>query len=262
MLGMLTTSTIEQFRLQFPMVLEEARFQHVHLGYWHTRLLSDMFSPQSRIPFLLQDCSNIIRLLASNPQLLGPLNHHFVTLASLVLVELARIAETRDEATKLIRDILDCGMVSSPWNTAVRDKIAETLPAPTRDATASGAGINDVNVKNLQQLADVATAVDGALGSSAPVPGPTPAPAPAPAQDDAAPEPHAPPPPTSIPALMSGGDAALDDGLTPVPVRAPPSAIKTEHVNHIGAGGHHVFDSRPILRVGYLTFLERGDTAG
>ena len=204
---MMARTAIDEFRLQFPAALEEHGFPHLHLAYWHTCLLSDMFSSRSRIPYVMQNCANVVRLLASHPQLLSPLTHHFVALVSLVLVELARLDTWRHDAVKLAKDILECGIAASPWNGMARDRIAEAMAALTRDETAEAAGPNGVNVKNLQQLADVATAADGALASSATVPSAGPGLGPGPAtKQEPGPQP---PPPTSIPAVVLGQDDSV-----------------------------------------------------
>ena len=208
---------MEQYRLQFPNDLDDRQFPVVHLAYWHTRLLSDLFSSAWRAQFALQDCGQIVRLLTSNSQLLTPLNHHFVSLVSLALLELVKGEDTRDEARKLIKDILEYSIAPSPWNGAAREKLAETLRLLTKDGADGG-----MNAKNLQQLADLAAAADGSLpAAAAAVSSGPPA---------SAPDPAPMPTPTSIPGPVSSGEAAKEDGPS---VPAIP-------------------DPRPFLKAGYL----------
>ncbi|KAK0641069.1 hypothetical protein B0T16DRAFT_430990 [Cercophora newfieldiana] len=228
----LALSVIEQQRLQFPAALEEAHFQHIYLAYWHTRLLADMFSPKTRMDNIMHDCENLIRLMANPPQPPGPLYDHFRILLSLILIELTKISETRDSATKMIKDMLECGIVSSPRNAALRDKIADTLPTQTQGREAT---MNDTSVKNLQQLADVATAA-----------GPTTALE------------------VSLPAPSASNEAAIGDvgGPAPVSVAAPPLMTRTGQEKQSGGDQKGFETLQTFLRVGYLTFSERGSMAG
>ncbi|KAK0708123.1 hypothetical protein B0H67DRAFT_603177 [Lasiosphaeris hirsuta] len=159
----LINMAMQEFRWQFPDDLDEAHLPVLHLAYWHLHLLTDLVSPTSQSAKMLHDCRNIVRLLSSNPHLLSPLNHHFVSLAALSLIELTKVDSTRDEAARLVKEILESRIAPSPWNAAVREKITEKSRPLTGTGTASGLGAL-VGGGNLQQLADLATAVDGPAG--------------------------------------------------------------------------------------------------
>ncbi|KAK3349289.1 hypothetical protein B0T25DRAFT_457525 [Lasiosphaeria hispida] len=159
----LMNTVMEEFRWQFSDDLGEAQHPVLHLAYWHLHLVSGLVSPTSRPMAVLHHCKHIVRLLASNPHLLSPLNHHFVSLSALALLELTKVDDTRDEATRLVKDILECSIAPSPWNAAVRGKIAEKSQPLTGTGTTGGPGAL-VGSGNLQQLADLATAVDGSAG--------------------------------------------------------------------------------------------------
>ncbi len=137
----------------------------LHLAYWHVRLLSELLSPdrKQRPLNILQATKNMIGILTGNHDLLSPITHHFGTLATLGLAELRRFDETRDDATKLAKDVLDYSIAPSPWNAAVREKLAAQL----RQATAAAAVGAATTSQNLQRLADLATAVDGSAAAPA-----------------------------------------------------------------------------------------------
>ncbi|KAK3902679.1 glucose transport transcription regulator RGT1 [Staphylotrichum tortipilum] len=130
----------------------------LHLAYWHARLLTELLSPDRRQRPLniLQATRNIVRLLADNQEMLSPLTHHFMCLAALGLVELGRFGETRRESAGLVEDVLGYSMARSAWSGAVRNRLAELLPG---EKVAAG--------PNLQQLAELATAVDGSVVTAA-----------------------------------------------------------------------------------------------
>jgi hypothetical protein len=137
----------------------------LHLAYWHVRLLSELLSEErpQRPVNILQATKNIVGILAVNHDLLTPITHHFTTLASLGLLELLYYQKTRDEAAKLTKDVLDYSISPSPWNAAVRDKLAEHHHQGRPGTADSSPGGQS---QNLQQLADLATAVDGSVAAA------------------------------------------------------------------------------------------------
>jgi hypothetical protein len=197
-----------------------------------------MLSPTTYIYRILGNCDKLVSLLASiPPDIFNPLHHHFVSLLSMVLVELTKAPLYRDDAIELIKEMLDRGVVSLPRNAAVREKIADTLPTQNGEAAA-----NDTNVKNLQQLADLATATGPTL---------------APLQNGEAP----PAPPTSV---RVGGDAVLGEAVGPGPIStaAPPSASKIDQGDQDVDANQLALESlTEYLRVGYFTFSEKGGEA-
>jgi hypothetical protein len=155
-IGSVTSIVVEGFRLQFPETLDSASNPTVFLAYWHAVLISDLFSREKRDQYALQDCKNIIDLITLHTTLKTPLNHHFVSLASLALLELAKIEGNSETATLLLRNIFDYAISPSPWNGVVRAKIAD----------AAGRGI-ELDEHNLQRLANLATVAEIAKAASA-----------------------------------------------------------------------------------------------
>ncbi|KAK4130944.1 hypothetical protein BT67DRAFT_409669 [Trichocladium antarcticum] len=155
----------------------------LYLTYWHIRLLSELFAPPTRLgrpANVLQAAGNMVRLLASNPDLQSPLTHHFLALASLALLELCAGGDVdgdgdgdgavRDEAARLAGLVLEFAVAPSPWNDAVRERLAAVvpLPLPLPPAVAGSAqGEAEVTSQNLQQLADLATAVENSVAAAA-----------------------------------------------------------------------------------------------
>lgn len=90
-------------------------------------------------------------LLLTNTQLLSPLNHHFFCLTALSLVELTRVEKTREEATFLLRQLLESNLAPSTWDAVIRDHISEHIRPSTAQDTAN---------QSLQHLADLATATE------------------------------------------------------------------------------------------------------
>jgi hypothetical protein len=200
----------------------------LHLAYWHVRLLSELLSEErpQRSVNILQATKNIVGILAVNHGLLTPVTHHFTTIASLGLLELLHYQKTRDEAAKLAKDVLDYSIPPSPWNAAVRDKLAEHHQGrPGTSDSAAGQ-----SSQNLQQLADLATAVDGSAGAAAPEPGATAA------QDG----------------LKDGDAAAVSHGAA-APVDG---GEDSEGDGQAGEASQPRVDVRGVLRNGYLNWFD------
>ena len=121
----------------------------LHLAYWHLMLLSELVSSDrmQRPTTVLRATGMLIDLLREKCPWPGPLTHHFAALAAVGLAELSRLEGTRDEAAKLAQELFSyCCVAQSPWHAAVREKVR---------------GYQGLAGRNLQRLADLATAVDG-----------------------------------------------------------------------------------------------------
>ncbi len=212
----------------------------LHLAYWHIRLLSELLSPdrKQRPLNILQATKNMIGILAGNHDLLNPITHHFGTLAALALAELQRFADTREEAARLAKDVLEYSIAPSPWNAAVREKLAEQQQQLllARPGTAGGAA-GDVSAtsRNLRQLADLATAVDGAVTAAA-------AAAAAAAGDGSAKE-------ELLGAVVENGAAAAVQAVEV-------GGVKLDENGDEGGDVVALPDVRALLRNGYLTCFE------
>lgn len=140
---------IEGFRVNFPASITPMSHPLIHLAYWHCRLLSYLFSPAAVSTDILWAATEMVGLLTGNPQLSAPLSHHFSGLAGLTLVELSKNDKTREEASRLLKEMLELGIGSSPWDDAIRESINDKI----RPTTSSG-----LDSHGLQHLADLATA--------------------------------------------------------------------------------------------------------
>ncbi|KAL2171235.1 hypothetical protein VTG60DRAFT_3341 [Thermothelomyces hinnuleus] len=189
------------------------------LTYWHIRLVSELLSPDlpERPGNILQATKYLVGLLLAKNDLVSPITHHFVILAALGLLESHRFPDAREEASRLTKDFLECPIAASPWNGAVRDKLAELqarLGAAELNVTTNAPTTTS---QNLQQLADLATAVDGSAA-------PTVAPATAPTTTSVAPNEH----PTDEAAAVATAAAAAG-------AAAAATAMKAEEA---GENGH------------------------
>ncbi|KAL2162235.1 hypothetical protein VTH06DRAFT_7148 [Thermothelomyces fergusii] len=145
------------------------------LTYWHIRLVSELLSPDvpERPGNILQATKHLAGLLLAKNDLVSPVTHHFVILAALGLLECRHFPDAHEEASRLIRDFLECPMAASPLNDLVRDKLAELQARPGAAEPNTTTTAPPFTNQNLQQLADLATAVDGSAAptvSSAPAP--------------------------------------------------------------------------------------------
>ena len=129
----------------------------LYLVLWHLRILSYFCLPQPNSQVLLGLCRDSTALLIANGELVTPLNHHFSCLTSMALIELCKVDETQEDALKLLKDMGDSKLPSSPYDRAVGDKIME----PLRPTTTGS-----INSQNLQHLANLATATNGLKGTA------------------------------------------------------------------------------------------------
>ncbi|KAI1741590.1 hypothetical protein F4680DRAFT_69762 [Xylaria scruposa] len=140
---------LELFREVLPAGITPASHPILNLVYWHTRLLSYLFQTNTRSKDVIWACKESVGLLIDNAPLLCPLNHHFFCLTTLSLLELARLDETREEVTPLLKDLLERNLAPSTWDGIIRDRITERLRPSTAQSTAD---------QTLQHLAELATA--------------------------------------------------------------------------------------------------------
>ncbi|KAI1770354.1 hypothetical protein F4818DRAFT_268040 [Hypoxylon cercidicola] len=143
--------SIELFREVLPQSITPSTHPILHMVYWHCRLLAYLFQTNANSSDILWPCKETVGLLLTNTQLLSPLNHHFFCLTALSLVELVRVEKTREEATFLLRQLLDSNLAPSTWDAVIRDHISEHIRPSTAQATAN---------QSLQHLADLATATE------------------------------------------------------------------------------------------------------
>ncbi|KAI1374473.1 hypothetical protein F4677DRAFT_170467 [Hypoxylon crocopeplum] len=143
--------SIELFREVLPQSITPSSHPILHMVYWHCRLLAYLFQTNAKSTDILWPCKEAVGLLLTHTQLLSPLNHHFFCLTALSLVELVKVEKTRDEATSLLRQLLDSNLAPSTWDAIIRDRIAEHIRPSTAQAAAN---------QSLQHLADLATATE------------------------------------------------------------------------------------------------------
>ncbi|CAM1501854.1 Fc.00g038380.m01.CDS01 [Cosmosporella sp. VM-42] len=144
------TDYIENYREDLPAHIEVASYPLVHLAYWHCRLLVALLSPSETPAEILWPLRELMNLLFINPHIRSPLVNHFASLASMALKKLMKLEGARDDASQLIKDILD--KPAGIWD-RVKDKLAEQMrPTSSVEAAAS---------QGLQHLADLATAHEG-----------------------------------------------------------------------------------------------------
>jgi hypothetical protein len=217
----------------------------LNLAYWHLRAVAELLCPdreQQRPPNLLQATEKLTGLLATKHDLFSPVTHHFVAVAALGLIELHRFANTRDEAARLTGEVLEYSMAPSAWNAAVRHKLtwyqARLQSAADPSATAAAAA-----GQNLQQLADLASAVDGSATAAGPDA------AAATASGDARQHAEA-----ALGAAGHGTAPTNGDGVTTVAT----SDVKTEagSVETRDDPLPALVDVRAVLRNGYLTWYD------
>ncbi|KAF4345955.1 n-terminal binuclear zn cluster-containing protein [Fusarium beomiforme] len=141
---------VENYREDLPAHILPTSHPVVHLAYWHCKLIVVLLTPGATPAETLWPTKEVMNLLFANEHLRSPLINHFVSLVAMSLAKLVKIDKSREEATQLIKDIIE--KPNEMWN-GVRDKLAEFLrPTSSVEAAAS---------QGLQHLADLATAHEG-----------------------------------------------------------------------------------------------------
>ncbi|KAI8152151.1 putative transcriptional regulatory protein [Colletotrichum sp. SAR 10_70] len=160
MIGSFMDAWVEDFREDLPPHIEAGTYPVIHLVYWHCRLLAYLLNPSAKSADALWPCQETISLLLGQSQLVTPLHHHFTVLTVLILVELAKVDKTKEEATRLLGDFRDSSLPTSVFDGLVRDKIADHLrPSTTASTTAASvpSAMETAASQGLQHLADLAT---------------------------------------------------------------------------------------------------------
>ncbi|RFN46196.1 n-terminal binuclear zn cluster-containing DNA-containing protein [Fusarium flagelliforme] len=142
---------IENYREDLPAHIEPASHPMVHMAYWHCRLIIILLTPGATSSETLWATKELVNLLSANDYLRSPLVNHFVSLVYVSLAKLIKMDRSREEATQLIKDVVD--KPATIWD-IIREKLAEQL-RPTSSVEASTAS------QGLQHLADLATAHEG-----------------------------------------------------------------------------------------------------
>ena len=105
---------------------------------------------------LMWVCKESAGILLDHPLLITPLTHHFFCLTTLALLELGKVDSTRDEASLLLKDLLNRSSAPSAWDAVIRDRIAGRM----KPSTAQGSTEAAASQGTLQHLADIATAAE------------------------------------------------------------------------------------------------------
>ncbi|KAH6617058.1 hypothetical protein F5144DRAFT_596152 [Chaetomium tenue] len=231
------------------------------LAYWHLRAVSELLSPdRAQRPLnILQATRCLAGLLAAKHDLLSPVTHHFAAVAALGLIELHRFPVTRDEAVRITKEVLEYSIAPSAWRAAVRDKLSWYL---ARLPNAAGQSATATNGQNLQQLADLATAVDATNNSTAAGTGVPAAPIAA-MSGDAQPAEAAPGASgAGAGSVENGAPSADGDGAAAAAAAAVAAAAvaavksEAESVEDRDAPLPALVDVRAVLRKGYLTWYD------
>ncbi|KAK2013873.1 hypothetical protein LZ32DRAFT_529648 [Colletotrichum eremochloae] len=164
MVGSFMDAWVEDFREDLPAHIEAGSYPVVHLVYWYCRLLAYLLNPSAKSTDALWPSQELINLLVSHSQLITPLHHHFTVLAVLILIELAKVDKTKEDATRLLGEFRDSSLPASVFDGLVRDKIADHLRLSTSAAAAPApSAIEAAASQGLQHLADLATLSSAAV---------------------------------------------------------------------------------------------------
>jgi hypothetical protein len=147
---------IEDFRQEILVHIDPELSPVVHLVFWHARMLAYLLNPSVKATDLMWTVRESTAILVSDGPIVSPFTHHCLVLTTLCLMSLKKVDKSRDEANKLLQDLLD-SPASSVWETLVHDKIAQQLRPVAGQALVPSAAEAAAS-QGLQHLADLATA--------------------------------------------------------------------------------------------------------
>jgi hypothetical protein len=146
---------LEDQRTELPDRIRPEDHAIVHLQYWHAQLLTHLFDINISAKSALHFCHQIVRLLITSKGVVSPINHHYVALVTLVLLELAEVDNARDSAKEYLTDLINNPIAPSPWNSHILGMVREKLDISMRGDEASAA--EQMVHENLRRLARAAT---------------------------------------------------------------------------------------------------------
>ncbi|KAF4631153.1 hypothetical protein G7Y89_g6986 [Cudoniella acicularis] len=156
-----------------PSIFPPSNSPLVHLCYWSLRILMELRLPDIEPYGLLTAAMNIVTQLTHNSTLITPLTHHATLLCALALIELTASDNTRNEAEGGLKSLLESQIAPSSCVTFVRELITKKLrPAPNvgtsnpNNTNAPESQHDVTSSQNLQRLADLATATEGAMDAT------------------------------------------------------------------------------------------------
>lgn len=135
---------VEDYRQSLPSHVDPSSYPLVHLAYWHCKLLITLLTPDVVLTEILWPLKELINLLSIHADIRSPLVNHFGMLIISALSVLSKNEESREEALRLNKEILD--KPGGIWD-SIRDKLLDQA-RPTSSGDAA----------SLQHLADLAAA--------------------------------------------------------------------------------------------------------
>jgi hypothetical protein len=156
-IGILLRGELERLRESIPpqfLPLNEASV--FHICYWHLRILVELALEESSPTAMFDVALHLVTQLNSYSGVFSPLIHYCLALAALTLIDLLEYENTREDAEKALKSLLDTRQAHSSWDPAIRTLITNQLQRPSNVSLGMSSSI--VASQSLQRLADLATA--------------------------------------------------------------------------------------------------------
>jgi hypothetical protein len=167
-LGTVLRGELERWREDLPeSIFPPSSAPLVHICYWHLRILMALRLQDPEPYDLLDPAMRIVTQLIHNSSLVSPLTYHSTALAALTLIELTAHENTKDEAEKGLKSLMESHIAPTGWDTTIRDMIAtkqqhnHNVAAVAGSSQAADSQHALTASQGLQRLADLATATEG-----------------------------------------------------------------------------------------------------
>jgi hypothetical protein len=130
----------------------------IHLVYSYLQIQLHAILPEFEPSDVLRPAAQVVTELVRNWNLQSPLVQHATTLAAATLIELRSYSETRSDAERNLKTLLDTRIMASPWDQSIKDMIIKNQRSDPFGGSSKAAESALTASQSLQHLAELATA--------------------------------------------------------------------------------------------------------
>ena len=159
MYATLLRGELDRYREGLPLsFLDPQNAPLIHLIYSYLQIQLQAILPEFEPSDVLRPAAQVVTELIANWTLQSPLIQHAATLAAATLIELRSYSETRSEAERNLKTLLETRTMGSAWDQSIKDMIMKNQRSDLYGGSSKAAESALTASQSLQHLAELATA--------------------------------------------------------------------------------------------------------